>query len=109
MTYEAALGYPMAPLVQPRAQRLQNKHRYLEYLVAFIKYHRLVERAVTLESSVTYPPMSEQIQEYEKLDKLCLLEGIAAAENKQCHKLRMGNIPLSPVMKGVWKQLHAWT
>ena len=75
ITYEAALGYPMAPLKRPKARRLQNKDprivkKYLEYLVEFIKYHRLVERAVELECTVNYPRTQAQIQEYEKLDKL---------------------------------------
>ena len=63
VTYEAALGYPMAQLKRLRARRLQNKDqrivkKYLDYLVSFIVLHRLVEKAVTLESKVNYPPNS---------------------------------------------------
>ena len=65
-----------------------------------------MEKAVALESTVNYPPTQEQIKEYEKLDKL-RLEGICAAE-RQCRKYKMGNVPWSPMMGGVWNQIYAW-
>ena len=58
------------------------------------------------DSTVNYPPTQAQIQEYEKLDKL-RLEGISAAE-RQCRKYKMGNVPWSPFMGGLWNQIYAW-
>ena len=83
--------YPEIPSHKARRLKCSDPKvvkRYLKHLDKFYRRHNMYHRCYVLFQSFTNPLSQEQIQEYEKLEALCV-KGMFLAK-KKCRKLKMG-------------------
>ena len=111
ISYTTAFGHNTPPIPRPRARRLTCKHpvirdRFIAAYEGFVNEHRLVEKTKALLARATYPLSSYDQQMYEWIDQMKLI-GIKYAD-KQCRKLRMGDVAYSPEVIRWWKTIEAW-
>ena len=93
------------------ARRLTCKHpairdRFISAYEKFVTEHRLLEKTQALLERATYPLSQYDQQMYEWIDQMKMI-GIRYAE-KQCRKLRMGDVAFSPEVLRWWKTIEAW-
>jgi hypothetical protein len=80
---------------------------FLQLYESFTIKHNLLERSRKLHSNVTHPLTKSLQQELKALDSL-RCEGVAFAE-KQCHKLRTGQVGFSPEIQAKRLYILAWS
>ena len=73
----------------------------------FMRKHKVKEKVLNLKNNATVPLTKDLINEYEKLDSL-RVQGMKHAE-KKCRKLRIGQIPRTPELSKIRKEIVLWT
>ena len=106
-----AFGHDMPPIVRASARRLKVEDprvtfRYTTELKAYLNKHDLFSRLQALQEMTTSPLSAEHAAEWEYLDSMCTTGMLTAERN--CRKLRMGEISWSPQYQMVRAKLHAW-
>jgi hypothetical protein len=108
---EIALGYnPSAMVLQtPKRLTLQDPRivkKYNEILRVQLEKHDVLNQLRKLEANITGNISPDQIQEYNRLDKI----RICAVTNAQhrCRKLKMGAVPYSPALSLAGEKIRAW-
>ena len=111
ISYSTAFGHNMPPISKPQARRLTCKHptirnRFIEANEKFVSEHKLLEKTQALLERASYPLTEYDQRMFEWLDQMKLV-GIKYAD-KQCRKLRMGDVSFSPEVLKCWKTIEAW-
>jgi hypothetical protein len=106
-----AFGHDMPPIVRASARRLKVEDprvtfRYTTELKASLNKHDLFSRLQALKQQITSPVSAEHAAEWEYLDSMCTIGMLTVERN--CRKLRMGEISWSPQYKLIRDKLHAW-
>jgi hypothetical protein len=106
-----AFGHDMPPIVRASARRLKVEDprvtfRYTTELRAYLNKYDLFSRVQALAAQITVPLSAAQATEWEYLDSMCTTGMLTAERN--CRKLRMGEIPWSPQYQLIRAKLHAW-
>ena len=111
LSYSTAFGHNRLPIPRPSARRLTCKYpvirdRFIAAYESFAIEYKLVEKTQALLQRVTYPLSEYDQKMYEWIDQMKMI-GIQYAE-KQCRKLRMGDVAFSPDVMRWWKTIEAW-
>ena len=104
-------GYnPPAPkLFRARKLKLLDPRvvkKYQNHLHTSMQFHDLFQRMEDLHRQTVYPLPQHLIEQYEEI--YCIVDGLMAAAEKQCRKLRTGTIPWSPIYKNSCQQVLYW-
>ena len=82
------------------------RKRYISSLHNFIVRHKLLQKAYEVYKYASFPLSSELGEKLEKIDRI-KKEGMIHAENT-CRKIFAGNVPYSPSVVLLGKQLQVW-
>ena len=113
VNYTKVFGFLTEKSVRPNARRLKTNdanvvRKWQQVYSDFLEEHGLMRRQFELESSIQGRTMtSSQIQEYNTIVTL-RTAGMDRAE-KKCRKLKMGNVPFSPILELDRKKISLWT
>ncbi len=112
ITYKNAFGHNMPAVPCPNTRRLhcrdpQIVQRYIEIYETLAKSHNLQERVRLLEEKARYPLSPALATEYKKLDNIRCT--ITCQAEKQCRKLRKGQVDFSPELQQASRQIAAWS
>ena len=104
-------GFNPPAIVHPNARRLKTNDprvvkKYLSHLRDSMHTDNLFQRMNEIYTNMQYPLSEEKIVEYEEISKLCG-EKMYEAE-KQCRKIRAGNIPWSPAYQKATDMVDYW-
>ena len=96
----------------PQIRRLQCRdvrivRKYLQELRKLLESRSISNRVENLYKEKHQPLTPAQIQEYERIDGF-ITECCLAAE-KCCRKVRVGNVPFSPIVDTAAKIIYLWT
>ena len=80
---------------------------YLKKLRKLLDTRSISERVEKLYNEQHQPLTPAQIQEYERIDSF-ITECCLTAE-KRCRKVRVGNIPFSPIVDTAAKTIYLWS
>jgi hypothetical protein len=108
VSYDTIFGTTLH--IPPRARRLHLQdprvvHRYTSFLDKYERQHHLLERAQRLSDRTEYWNEWDTV-EYNEIDNL-RSDGMLLAE-RQCRKLRMGEIPFSPEYSKLAQTVLFW-
>ena len=102
---------PLKPTFAARRLKTQDPRivaRYKKRLHEILQQHQVLQRSRALMNSISPTGMTnEQIKEYEALDK-CKTLAMKIAE-KECRKLKMGEIPWSPKLQRMRRRIEYLT
>lgn len=111
LSFMSAFGHNMPPLAKRQPRRLHCKDPRLlqNYIKLFHKYAKpidLFRQVQEFEKRAQFMSRSKIIQEYEALDYLRC--EITAKAERQCHKLRTGQVAYSPELNDSRLKIKAW-
>ena len=112
INYTKKVGFLTDKSVRPNARRLKTNdvqvvRKWQQIYSDYLEEHGLIRRQFKLESSIQGRTLiPSQIKEYNTVVRL-RTDGMRRAENK-CRKLKMGNVPFSPILELDRKKISLW-